>query len=248
MHHGAASPPSDGGCRAVVMPGQEAEPVTMTRLVTARLRLDPVAGFTGTDGADDTDGDDRAGGTDVAALFALHADPRAFVEDSTAPLTSPAQMRWVLREWCRDWERHGIGHFTVRALQPDPGLTADERAASTASGSEAPLPAGLLGVVGLSPMEVAGTEVLSAYWRLDPRVTGRGVATEAMHAVLDRFTTDHSPAEHADREIIAVTAAGNTASLALAARLGFRPAPSVRPVPGGREGDVLLVLARTGES
>src|SRR5690606_39219754 len=98
---------------------------------------------------------------------------------------------------------------------------------------------GCWGVVGLSPMEVAGTEVLSAYWRLDPRVTGRGVATEAMHAVLDRFTTDHSPAEHEDREIIAVTAAGNTASLALAARLGFRPAPSVRPVPGGREGDVL---------
>jgi len=38
-----------------------------------------------------------------------------------------------------------------------------------------------------------------------------------------------------------VTASQNAPSRALAQRLGFRPAPPGRPVPGGREGDVLLV-------
>lgn len=240
MHHGAASPSSDGGRRAVVVPG----PVATLR--TERLRLDPVAP------------------ADEAALFALHADPRAFSEDSTAPLTDPAQMRWVLRQWCADWERHGIGNLAVRARRPGPEpVTGDtEEPADTArtalGGHGAPLPPGLLGVVGLSPLEVAGTEVLSTYWRLDPRVTGRGVASEAMRAVLDLLAPDshtahslppdHRTTGHDDREVVAVTAAGNTPSLALAARLGFRPAPADRPVPGGREGDVLLVLPRDAGS
>lgn len=238
MHHGAASPSSDGGRRAVVVPG----PVATLR--TERLRLDPVAP------------------ADEAALFALHADPRAFSEDSTAPLTDPAQMRWVLRQWRAGWERDGIGNFAVRARRPGP-VPAAEGAAETSvedttSGREAPLPPELLGVVGLSSLEAAGTEVLSAYWRLDPGVMGRGVASEAMRAVLDRLATGLHPARslapdpHApgrdDREVVAVTAAGNTPSLALAARLGFRPAPADRPVPGGREGDVLLVLPRDAGS
>ena len=53
----------------------------------------------------------------------------------------------------------------------------------------------------------------------------------------------HRPA---GREVIAVTDRGNVPSRALAARLGFVPAPAGRPVPSGRPGDVLLVLPGAG--
>lgn len=219
-------------------------------ILTERLRLIPVAE------------------ADEAELFALHSDPRAFVEDSTDPLTDPAQMRWVLAQWRRSRARHGLGHLAVRAREG------------------ADLPVGLLGVVGLVPLsgdgEAGGADrvtdpdsgrgpgggprgatVLSAYWRLAPEVTGRGVATEAMRAVLealpaqvlravpapdgsaaqDERPTSHSGAAH---EVVAITARGNAPSLALAARLGFVPAPPECPVPGGRDGDVLLLLPPSG--
>lgn len=200
-HDGAAVPSSDGDRRAVRMSG-DGPPA----LVTRRLRLAPVAA------------------EDLEELFALHADPRAFTEDLTAPLTDPEQMRWVLGRWLASWAEHGLGYLTVRAS----GERADE------------LPGGLLGVVGLTPLATAGPDVLSAYWRLDPAAAGRGVAGEAMTAVLaDPALGGRAP------EILAVTAAGNRPSRALAARLGFRPAPPERQVPGGRDGDVLLVRPGT---
>jgi ribosomal-protein-alanine N-acetyltransferase len=222
VQHGAALPSSDGEGRAV----------RMSELLTERLRLAPVAE------------------ADEAELFALHSDPRAFAEDSTEPLTDPAQMRWVLAQWRESWARHGLGHLTVRARQ-DP---ADDGGADLPVG----LPSGgLLGVVGLAPLsggeggrggEGGGggkVPVLSAYWRLSPAATGLGIATEAMRAVLARA---HAHPERARPdaaglpEIVAITAATNEPSLALAARLGFRHAPPERPVPGGRQGDVLLLL------
>ncbi|MGP5260074.1 GNAT family N-acetyltransferase [Brachybacterium paraconglomeratum] len=227
-------------------------------ILTERLRLTPVAE------------------ADEVELFALHSDPRAFVEDSTDPLTDPAQMRWVLAQWRESWERHGAGHLTVRAREG------------------ADLPVGLLGVVGLVPFArdvdratdarrahdpapgaadgsgattaAPARTMLSAYWRLSPEVTGRGVATEAMRAVLEALPAGARRGPHAAGsdtcthdgraldngtapddgtapfDIVAITDRGNTASLALAARLGFRPAPPGRPVPGGRADDVLLLL------
>lgn len=182
-------------------------------LLTSRLRLAPVAA------------------ADEAELFALHADPRAFAEDSTAPLTDPAQMRWVLAQWRESWARHGIGYVCVRARE---GV---RPTGTRPTGARDELPPGLLGVVGLSPLTTdAGEELLSAYWRLSPAVTGRGVATEAMSALL---ADPHlGPG---NREVVAITAAGNGPSRALAARLRFRSAPSDGPVPGGRADDVLLV-------
>lgn len=166
---------------------------------------------------------------DLEELFALHADPRAFADDLTEPLTDREQMRWVLGQWIESWRRHGTGHLTVRARS----AAADEPELRTAPSSLSP---GLLGVVGLIPLEVDGTQALSAYWRLAPEATGHGLATEAMRAVLA-----HPRLGGRDGEVVAVTAAGNAASRALADRLGFWPAPPRRAVPGGRDGDVLLV-------
>lgn len=216
--HGAAIPSPDGDRRAV-------------RLSTPRLRLAPVA-------ADD-----------LEELFALHADPAAFRGDTTPPLTDRAQMRWVLGQWRAVWAREGRGYLTVRAADGGAvGRTADGGAAGCPGGGtgEPPtgpgggaggLPPGLLGVVGVSPLATDDGPVLSAYWRIAPAVQGRGVATEAMRAVLAAPRLRPRGVE-----VVAVTARGNEASCALADRLGFRPAAATRTVPGGRDGDLLLVL------
>lgn len=223
MNDSATIPSPDGDRRAVVMsgsagrqpggPGSTGPEQSADGLLTARLRLTPVA-------------DD-----DFEDLFALHTDPRAFAEDSTAPLSDRDQMRWVLTQWIAGWQRHGRGYFSVRAL--DSGRARDEGGTRHASPV---LPSGLLGVVGLSTLESEGQPLLSAYWRLDPAVMGRGVASEAMSAVLADPRCGPQ-----GREVVAVTAARNLPSRSLAARLGFLPAPPQRPVPGGRDGDVLLV-------
>lgn len=234
--HGAATPSFDGGRRAVL-------------LRTERLLLAPVAE------------------SDLEELFALHANPLAFADDLTEPLTDREQMRWVLQQWIRAWQEHGTGYLTVRptaagsvrgrtaddgtAAGAMPGTADDDTAAGTAAADTAAravartapdnAAAGalttrdpLLGVVGLTPLTFEGRHVLSAYWRLDPAVTGRGIATEAARAVLA------DPRLGArDQKVIAVTAAGNRPSLALAARLGFLR--SEQEAPGGRTGDVLLV-------
>lgn len=221
--HGAATPSFDGGRRAVL-------------LRTERLLLAPVAE------------------SDLEELFALHANPLAFADDLTEPLTDREQMRWVLQQWIRAWQEHGTGYLTVRptAVGSVRGRTADDRtAADTTTADTAARAAArtapdnaaaralttrdsLLGVVGLTPLAFEGGHVLSVYWRLDPAVTGCGIATEAARAVLA------DPRLGArDQKVIAVTAAGNRPSLALAARLGFLR--SEREAPGGRTGDVLLV-------
>lgn len=213
MHDGAVSPSPDGDRRAAVVPGP-----APCELRTARLRLAPVAEH------------------ELDELLALHADPRAFAEDLTEPVTDRARMRWVLGRWRESWEQHGLGYLTVRAREAADG----HRAGPPPHDAPAPLPAGLLGVVGLTPLAIADGTALSAYWRLAPAATGQGVASEAMRAVLAHPQLGRRAAG-SDREIIAVTAAGNRPSRALAARLGFVPAPADRPVPGGRDGDILLV-------
>src|SRR5699024_2267119 len=235
VHGGAVIPSSDGDRRAAVVPGP-----ARCELRTARLRLAPVAEH------------------ELEALLALHADPRAFAEDLTEPVTDRARMRWVLRRWRESWDRHGLGYLTVRSRPAADGTdgagapatgTADGAAGAAGAGAAAghrdgppphdapaPLPTGLLGVVGLTPLALEDGTVLSAYWRLAPEATGRGVASEAMRAVLAHPQLG-GRAAGSGPEIIAVTAAGHRPPRTLAARLGFGPAPADRPVPGGRAGD-----------
>src|SRR5699024_653125 len=92
VHGGAVIPSSDGDRRAAVVPVP-----ARCELRTARLRLAPVAEH------------------ELEALLALHADPRAFAEDLTEPVTDRARMRWVLRRWRESWDRHGLGYLTVRS-------------------------------------------------------------------------------------------------------------------------------------
>ncbi|GAA1485935.1 GNAT family N-acetyltransferase [Brachybacterium fresconis] len=205
--HGAAIPSFDGDRRAV-------RPSAVSPVRTPRLHLAPVCS------------------NDLEELFALHADPCAFAEDLTEPLTEVAQMRWVLGRWLESWERHGTGYLTVRPRAEDGSAhgSTDDGASRAGARRDGPL----LGVVGITPLE--DERALSAYWRLDPAATGHGLATEAMSAVLA-----HPALGARHHEVLAVTAAANRPSRALAARLGFSPAPSGRPVPGDRSDDILLI-------
>lgn len=242
--NGATTPSPEGGRRAVpaseavrctrgrvpgTTPGPEHFPVlpagaAAAVLRTPRLLLAPVTS------------------ADLEPLFRLHADPAAYALDSTEPLTTRAQMRWVLGQWTAHWQRYGEGYRTVR---PNPAHTG-----STPRGRR------LFGVVGLSVLEGEDRGSLSAYWRLDPARQGQGIATEAMRAVLAAARLrareartagpDRSAQEALPEEIVVVTAARNAPSRALAARLGFTPAPTKRRVPGGRAGDVLLTLPGPG--
>lgn len=153
--------------------------------------------------------------TDLEAIFELHADRRTFEHDSTAPVRDRERMREVLETWISAREELGLGYATVHPRADGP------RGA-------------LLGVCGLTRYDLAGREVLSAYYRFSPAAWGRGIAAEAMRAVLAQ----------ADRalpgvESVVITDRGNTPSLALAGRLGYRATDAQVP-----DGPHLVVLSR----
>lgn len=100
---------------------------------------------------------------------------------------------------------------------------------------EPPDPRPLLGVCGLTALDLDGEEVVSAYDRLRPEAWGRGIAREALGAVLaeaDRHL--------AGRRAVVITDPGNLPSLRLARALGFSPAASPPP-----DRPHLMLLSRT---
>lgn len=87
----------------------------------------------------------------------------------------------------------------------------------------------LLGVIGVHPAPHR-REVEIGYW-LSPAARGRGLATEALTAMLGRLAL-----RHADCRIVAECHPANTRSLALLERVGFRSTG----VAGRRPGRILL--------
>jgi RimJ/RimL family protein N-acetyltransferase len=82
----------------------------------------------------------------------------------------------------------------------------------------------LVGDVSLHLREVAASSrTVEIGWVVHPLAGGRGLATEAASALIDfAFSTVRA------RRVIAVTDARNTASVALAKRLGFAPGSASR--------------------
>ncbi|MGP9695077.1 GNAT family N-acetyltransferase [Brachybacterium sp. AOP25-B2-12] len=155
--------------------------------------------------------------SDLDALHALHADPRTFALDSTEPVTSRAAMVAVLESWTAARARQGFGYAGIRARAGEPGGTAPASAAGPGPLPPSPL---LLGVCGLTTLDLDGHEVVSVYYRLHPEAWGRGIAREALAALLAE-----ADLHLAGREAVVVTDPGNTPSLRLARALGFVPAP-----------------------
>lgn len=171
---------------------------------------------------------------DLPAIHELHADPRTFEHDSTPLVTSRDRMERVLAAWTADRDRQGFGYATVRPRERRrPSSPAAASAAAALPGDLAD-PTLLLGVCGLTRYRLRDRVVLSAYYRFRPEAWGRGIASEALGAVLAQ----------ADRalpgaEAVIITDRGNAPSRALAERTGFGlTAETVPDEPG------LIVLAR----
>lgn len=140
--------------------------------------------------------------SDLEELWALHSDPALFTADSTASLTDRAQMRTVLAAWCEHWDHQGFGYRALRR-RGDEGV------------GHGPV----LGVAGLTELSRAGAPpVLSVYYRLAQHAQGRGLAHEALTAILSDAEQDPRTA---GRSAHIITDLQNAPSLRLAARLGF---------------------------
>ena len=153
---------------------------------------------------------------DLEDLWRLHADPAAYRLDTTEPLTDREQMRWVLGCWIAA-AAPGLGYVTLRE--------------QSGAGGTGPLH----GVLGITEIEHGDMLLTSLYYRLSPASCGRGLGTVSGRALLEAALLARGP-----HRVVVVTNEANTPSLALARRLGFRAPDGASPVPGGRDGDVLL--------
>jgi [ribosomal protein S5]-alanine N-acetyltransferase len=130
---------------------------------------------------------------DVDLILALHRDPLACAHNPSDMLATRAEAEERYRAWDAHWRDHGFGYWTV---------CLDGRA---------------VGFCGVKVMRLKGEEVLNLFYRLDPAVWGRGVATRAVGEVM-RWTAANRPGWTA----VARIRPDNEASQRIAERAGLR--------------------------
>ncbi|RZU49254.1 RimJ/RimL family protein N-acetyltransferase [Krasilnikovia cinnamomea] len=156
----------------------------------------------------------RPSRTDIEAIYRIHSDRRACAHNPSDMLADPADAERRFVRWSGHWEQHGFGYWTVHG---SPDLPDDHP----------------LGFCGVKLMRLHGRIVLNLFYRLDPRIWGKGVATEAAGAVL-RWAVTHLP----DRTVIARVRPENTASLKVVTRIGLRRARQLDTI--GYDGPELI--------
>ena len=148
---------------------------------------------------------------DVPAMFEICSDPRVWTHYPSLRHTAPERTALSLRRWISGWETHGLGTWVVRSRED----------------------ATVLGYCGCS-MLGAGMEH-GAVWNLGYRFAvaaqGRGLATEVSRRAIER-----ARAAAGERPIIAYLVEHNTASAAVATKLGLtlvdRAPDTGNPDPG----------------
>ena len=98
---------------------------------------------------------------DIALIDRLHRDPVACAHNPGDMLGAPGEAAERFRAWDEHWRRHGFGYHVVCA---DDGTA--------------------VGFCGLKVMRLAGRDVRNLFYRLDPAVWGRGLATRAATTVV----------------------------------------------------------------
>lgn len=132
---------------------------------------------------------------DVPAVVAISTDPRTNLHRPGGPPTA-AQSAAMCRRFMEDWERHGLGYWTVRC---------DDR---------------IVGIAGVMAVELDEQGYWNLYYRFSPDVWGRGIAAEAARAAL-QAAAEHSP----QRPVIARTRPTNAAAIRLAIAIGLVRTP-----------------------
>jgi [ribosomal protein S5]-alanine N-acetyltransferase len=157
---------------------------------------------------------------DHAALLAHWAAPDVsrFLFDGAT--LSASEITEAIEDSARDFGRSGYGLWLIHEKHPADAARTDANPPD-ADPPDADLPnadladAAVVGTAGLRPLENIGLEV---FYSLAPGSWGKGYATEAARAVLDRALGPLGLPE-----VLAEIDAGNTASIAVIERLGMTP-------------------------
>lgn len=131
---------------------------------------------------------------DVDVVRRIHQEPAAVAHNPSDSLADQGAAEDLLRRWRFRWQRDGVGYWMVTG-RADPAV---------------------LGFCGVKPMRLADVPVLNLFYRLDPVAWGRGVATEAVTAVVG-WVTGIRP----DERLVARVRPGNAASARVAAKSGL---------------------------
>lgn len=133
-----------------------------------------------------------AAANDLGELYALHADPRVWEHLPSGVHTSQEQTASDLAEFQADWDRDGLGYWTVRRRD-------DAR------------------FVGIGGVRLRPSGVWNLYYRIAPEHHGHGYATEIAEAALKA-----AAAVRGDVPVIALLLEHNTPSRRVAERSGLR--------------------------
>ncbi len=128
---------------------------------------------------------------DMTRVVALSTDPRV---NRHSPSGTPTvqQSRAAFRESIAAWDRDGIGHWLVEC---------EGR---------------LVGITGVRPATLQGSEYWNVYYRFAPETWGRGIASEAVRAALAAARA-HLP----ERPFVVRTRPGNEPAMQLARAVGL---------------------------
>lgn len=101
--------------------------------------------------------------TDLDAVWAIHSDPRTNVFNPAGPMRNPMGARIRLGDMLTDWAHFGVGYWAMEE-QVRPGV--------------------VVGFGGIRQTDWHGRRVWNLYYRLAPKVWGRGYATELATAAV----------------------------------------------------------------
>jgi len=135
---------------------------------------------------------------DVEVVRRIHQDPAAVAHNPSDALAGRDAAEDLLRLWQIRWQRDGVGYWVVTG-RTDPAV---------------------LGFCGVKPMRLAEAAVLNLFYRFDPATWGRGIATEAVTAVVG-WVSRMRP----DQQLVARIRPGNAGSARVAAKAGLVRAP-----------------------
>lgn len=139
--------------------------------------------------------------TDLHAILAIHADPRAYAHNPSDALATLEEADALLARWRDHWERHGFGYWVVvRATDPSTPI----------------------GFCGLKSMRLHDRRVLNLFYRLDPSAWGDGVASEAATRVVAWARESHP-----EVPTVARVRPANAASHRVAVQAGLRRMPEL---------------------
>ena len=131
---------------------------------------------------------------DVEVVRRIHQEPAAVAHNPSDGLADGAAAADLLRRWQDRWRRDGVGYWMVTG-RADPAV---------------------LGFCGVKPMRLADAPVPNLFYRLDPAAWGRGIATEAVTAVVGWVIRTRP-----DERLVARIRPGNLASARVAAKAGL---------------------------